>query len=205
MTAGEFALAAALVVAAYLVGSLSPSVFLGRVFKGVDVREHGSGNPGTTNAFRVLGTGLGIAVLVADVLKGFVPVIAARLMLDDPTVTVFAAMAAILGHNYSIFLRGSGGKGVATGAGTIIAMTPVVFVVLVSAFAVVLLVARVVSLASLTAAVLYPVLMWSTDQPVPYMVFSILGSAVVVYAHRGNIRRIARGEEGRIDIRRRSG
>ena len=84
----------------YLVGSLSPSVFLGRLFKGVDVREHGSGNAGTTNAFRVLGTRLGMAVLVADILKGVIPVLLAR-YLSTPLVTVLVAFACVAGHNYS--------------------------------------------------------------------------------------------------------
>jgi hypothetical protein len=118
-----------LVVLGYLFGSLSPSVFLGRIFKGLDVRERGSGNAGTTNAFRVLGVKLGIAVLLGDVLKGVIPVLIARLVLDDdtqaPLVTVIVALASMVGHNYSLFLRGRGGKGVATGAGAALAMMPV--------------------------------------------------------------------------------
>jgi glycerol-3-phosphate acyltransferase PlsY len=197
MTGSELALACGLVLGSYLVGSLSPSVFLGRLLKGVDLREHGSGNPGTTNAFRVLGTPLGIAVLVADFLKGLLPVLLAR-SVAGPTVVVLCAMATILGHNYSLFLRGSGGKGVATGAGAVMAMTPVILGIQVAVFLVVLLVSRMVSLASLSATVLFPILVLTTAHPLPYDIFSLVGAAVVIYAHRGNVRRIVRGEEPRM-------
>ena len=130
-------------VLGYLFGSLSPSVFLGKVFKGLDVREHGSGNAGTTNAFRVLGVKLGIAVLIGDILKGVIPVLVARLVLGDddsaPLVTVFVALACIAGHNYSIFLRGKGGKGVATGAGAALAMMPIPMAFVIALFIILLL------------------------------------------------------------------
>ena len=189
--------AVALVAGAYLVGSLSPSVFLGRLVKGIDVREHGSGNAGATNAFRVLGTPLGIVVLAADVLKGFLPVLLARYV-ADPSVTVLVAMAAIAGHNWSVFLKGKGGKGVATGAGVILAMMPVILVVLVAVFAIVLALTSTVSIASLTATVLFPVLTIATARPLAYVIFSLLGSAVVVYGHRANIKRLARHTEPRV-------
>jgi len=190
--------AVALVVAAYLIGSLSPSVFLGRLLKGIDVRRHGSGNPGTTNSFRVLGPGLGTAVLIADILKGFAPVYAARLLEQSPLVIVLVGLAALAGHNYSVFLRGRGGKGIATSAGVVMAMTPLIFLVLVGAFGVVLLLTATVSAGSLTATVLYPLLSVLTGQPLPYQVFSLVASLVVAWAHRANIRRLATGREPRI-------
>lgn len=104
-----------LVIFGYLVGSVSPSVYLGRLFRKTDVREHGSGNAGTTNAFRVLGARLGVAVLVGDILKGTVPVLLARYLLHTPLITVFVAFACVAGHNYPVFLKGKGGRGVATG------------------------------------------------------------------------------------------
>ena len=191
--------AVALVAGAYLVGSLSPSVFLGRLVKSVDVREHGSGNAGATNAFRVLGTPLGVVVLVADVLKGFLPVLLARYV-AGPTVTVLVAMAVIAGHNWSVFLKGKGGKGVATGAGVILAMMPVILVVLVTAFAIVLVLTSTVSAASLAATVLFPVLTIATGRPLAYVIFSFLGSVVVIYGHRGNIRRLVRHQEPRVRL-----
>jgi len=144
-----------LVVFGYLVGSLSPSVFLGKAVKGIDLREHGSGNAGTTNAFRVLGKRLGITVLFLDILKGVLPVVLAR-YLSNPTVTVLVAFAAVLGHNFSIFLRGTGGKGVATGAGAAIGMIPLPMACLVALFVALLLSTRIVSIASITCSAIAP-------------------------------------------------
>ncbi len=141
--------AIALVVFGYLMGSVSPSVFLGKAIKGIDLRERGSGNAGTTNAFRVLGKGLGVAVLFGDVLKGVIPVVLARYF-THPVVTVLVAFAAVIGHTFSIFLRGRGGKGVATGAGAAIAMIPLPMACLVGLFVLVLLLTRIVSVASIS-------------------------------------------------------
>jgi len=187
-----------LVVLGYLVGSLSPSVFLGRLFKGVDLRKQGSGNAGTTNAFRVLGVKMGTAVLVADLLKGVIPVVIADLVLGEPTVTVLVALATVAGHNYSIFLRGKGGKGVATGAGAAIAMMPLVGAVLVGLFLLLLLTTRVVSIASIACTVMLPVMAVVFDEPLAYIIVSCLMSAVVLWAHRGNLRRLWRREEPRV-------
>lgn len=187
-----------LVVLGYLAGSLSPSVFLGKLFKGVDLRKQGSGNAGTTNAFRVLGLKLGTAVLVADVLKGVIPVVIADLVLGEPIVTVLVALASVAGHNYSIFLRGKGGKGVATGAGAAIAMMPLVGAVLVGLFLLLLLTTRIVSIASIACTVMLPVLAIVFGEPLAYIIVSCLMSAVVLWAHRGNLRRLWRREEPRV-------
>lgn len=193
-----------LVVAAYLVGSLSPSVMLGRMVMGLDVRRAGSGNAGTTNAFRVLGPGLGTVVLVGDVLKGFLPVVTARHFVSPSGVTL-VALAALAGHNWSVFLRGRGGKGVATGAGTILAMTPLILAALVALFVLVLAASGVVSLASLTAAISFPILTLITRQPLAYVLYAVIGGAIVVWAHRANIGRIRRGVEPRLRLFRRRG
>jgi glycerol-3-phosphate acyltransferase PlsY len=186
-----------LVVLAYLLGSLSPSLYLGKLLRGVDLRRHGSGNLGTTNAFRILGKPIGAAVLLADLLKGFLPVLLARLV-AGPWVTVLVALAAIAGHNYSFLLRGKGGKGVATGAGTVLAMLPLLLLIQVSVWGVVFLVSGYVSVGSLGATLLLPVLVIATGQPVAYLVFSLAGSLVVLWAHRTNIARLARGTESRV-------
>lgn len=188
-----------LVLLAYLAGSLSPSVIFGRALKGVDVREHGSGNPGTTNAFRVLGTRLGLLVFAADLLKGLLPVLLAR-YLAGPWVHVLVAMSAILGHNWSIFLRGRGGKGVATGAGVVLALMPLTLVLLLAVFFAIFTTTRYVSLASITATALFPVLAVGFGQPEAYIFFSLAGSTLVIAAHHANIRRLLRGEERRVDL-----
>ena len=197
MTIGQISTAIALVVFGYLVGSLSPSVFLGRVFRHTDVRKHGSGNAGTTNAFRVLGPKLGLAVLFADMLKGVVPVVLAR-EFSTPLVTVFVALACVLGHNYSVFLRGKGGKGVATGAGAAIGMMPIPMAILVAVFLVLLFGTRFVSIASITCTILLPVFAVVFDQPLPYIVVFCLMSAVVLWAHRTNFVRLVRRKEPRV-------
>lgn len=198
MSSSSWLTAFGLVVLGYLVGSLSPSVFLGKLFKGVDLRKQGSGNAGTTNAFRVLGVKMGTAVLVADLLKGVIPVVIADLVLGEPTVTVLVALATVAGHNYSIFLRGKGGKGVATGAGAAIAMMPLVGAVLVGLFLLLLLTTRVVSIASIACTVMLPVMAVVFDEPLAYIIVSCLMSAVVLWAHRGNLRRLWRREEPRV-------
>ena len=205
MSAGFVLTAIGLVVFGYLMGSISPSVFLGKAVKGIDLRAHGSGNAGTTNAFRVLGKRLGVTVLVLDILKGVVPVVLAR-YLSNPTVTVLVAFAAVLGHNYSIFLKGTGGKGVATGAGAAIGMIPLPMACLVALFTALLLTTRIVSVASIACTIALPILagllhrygtgIWAT--PLPYVVACCLMAAVVLWAHRSNMRRLIKGTERRV-------
>jgi glycerol-3-phosphate acyltransferase PlsY len=192
-----------LVVLGYLMGSLSPSVFLGKAIKGIDIRQHGSGNAGTTNALRVLGGRVGLVVLIADILKGVIPVVLAR-YLSHPVVTVLVAFASVLGHDFSIFLRGRGGKGVATGAGAAIGMMPIPMAFLFVLFVFLVFSTRRVSIASIACTVSLPVLagllhrfasnpLW--QPPLPYVVACALMSAVVLWAHRGNMKRLIQGVE----------
>jgi glycerol-3-phosphate acyltransferase PlsY len=205
VSAGSALIAVGLVVFGYLMGSLSPSVWLGKAVKGIDLREHGSGNAGTTNAFRVLGKRLGVAVLVGDILKGVIPVVLSRYF-SDPSVTVVVAFAAVVGHTYSLFLKGRGGKGVATGAGAALAMIPLPMACLFGLFGVVLVVTRIVSVASITCTVGLSVMagflyrygtgIWET--PLPYLIACCLMSAIVLWAHRTNISRVLQGTERKV-------
>ncbi len=205
MSPASIATAVGLVVFGYLMGSLSPSVWLGKAFRGVDLREHGSGNAGTSNAFRILGKRLGVAVLVCDILKGVVPVVLARYF-SEPWVTVLVAFATVIGHTFSVFLRGRGGKGVATGAGAAIAMIPLPMACLMGLFVLVLLSTRMVSIASITCTVSLPVLagllyrygtgIWQT--PLAYVVACCMMSALVLWAHRTNMKRVLQGTERRV-------
>jgi glycerol-3-phosphate acyltransferase PlsY len=192
-----------LIIFGYLAGSLSPSVFLGRAIKGVDVRRVGSGNAGTTNAFRALGVKLGIAVLFLDVLKGSVPVVTARLLLRDEhaVVIVVVAFACIMGHNYSLFLRGKGGKGVATGAGAALALMPIPMVIVVAVFIVLVFTVRIVSVASIVATILYPVMAVIFWKPLPYIIGACGIATVVLWAHRKNFRRLWKRQEPRVKFR----
>jgi glycerol-3-phosphate acyltransferase PlsY len=207
LSTGAVLASVGVVIFGYLFGSLSPSVFLGKIFKGMDVRKLGSGNAGTTNAFRVLGVRMGTAVLIADLLKGAIPVLLARFLLNRytdasssviPLVTVFVALACIAGHNYSIFLRGKGGKGVATGAGAAIGMMPIPMAFVVALFIVLLLTTRIVSVGSIACTIVFPVTAIILHQPLPYIVVCCLISAVVLWAHRGNFVRLWRRTEPRV-------
>ena len=190
-------LGALLVVAGYLLGSIPFAIVVGKGIWHVDVRDHGSGNVGTTNVFRVLGRRAGTLVLIGDMSKGFVPVFVAG-HFYPAWFALIVALATLLGHMYSVFLRGGGGKGVATGAGIVLALMPGVFVLALGVFLIVLLVSRMVSLASLCAALTFAVSTIVLDEPVWYQVLSILATLVVFWAHRGNIRRIALRCENRV-------
>jgi acyl phosphate:glycerol-3-phosphate acyltransferase len=188
-----------LLVLAYLVGSIPFGLVVGKLFYGVDVRQHGSGNVGTTNVFRVLGKKAGVAVLVCDMLKGYVPAaIAAALF--GPWPAIFIAAAPVVGHIYSIFLKGRGGKGIATGAAVVLALVPAVFAILLVVWIAVLLTIRYVSVASLAAASLVPVLTIAFGEPLPYEIAGLLVAVVVWWAHRGNIKRLLAGEENRVKL-----
>jgi glycerol-3-phosphate acyltransferase PlsY len=185
-----------LFVLAYVCGSIPFGLVIGKLFYHVDVREHGSGNVGTTNVMRVLGKKAGVAVLVCDMLKGYIPAIIAT-WLFGPWPTVFIAAAPVVGHVYSIFLKGKGGKGIATGAAVVLALVPLVFGIILIAFLVLLVTVRYVSVASLTAATLVPILAIWFGEPLPYEIAGVLVAALVWWAHRGNIQRLANGTEHR--------
>ena len=188
-----------LLVLAYLAGSIPFGVVVGKLFYGVDVREHGSGNVGTTNVFRVLGKKAGSIVMVCDILKGYIPAaIAAALF--TPWAAIFIAAAPVIGHIYSIFLKGRGGKGIATGAGVVLALVPLAFIIIFATWIALNLLTRYVSVASLVAAVLVPVLTIAFDEPLPYQIAGVLVAVLVWWAHRGNIRRLLAGEEHRVKL-----
>lgn len=197
MNALDVILFIAMLVAAYLVGAIPFGLVIGRVFFGLDIREHGSGNVGTTNAFRVLGKKAGVAVLACDMLKGYVPALLASLLFG-PWATIFIASAPVVGHMYSVFLKGSGGKGIATGSAVALALVPAIYAVTMAMWFAVLLLSRMVSLASLAAAVTLTALVVLTGQPLPYILATLLVLVPVMIAHRGNIARIRRHAEPRI-------
>jgi glycerol-3-phosphate acyltransferase PlsY len=193
-----YPLAAALVVASYLLGSVPFGFLLARA-RGVDIRGTGSGNIGATNVSRSLGKKLGLVVLVLDALKGAVPIVAARwLELDQsvsPLVVTACGLAAICGHCFPVWLRFRGGKGVATSFGVFVAVDPVIIGLCVALFAVLYALVRIVSVGSLAAAVALPVLMWALDRPVEAQILALASSAIIVVKHRTNIARLVRGRE----------
>ena len=187
-----------LALGAYVLGSVPFALLIGRMH-GLDIRQHGSGNVGATNVVRVLGRGPGILCFVLDFLKGVAPV-AAGLILGLPLWGVLlAAAATILGHSRSIFLGFTGGKSVATGAGTIVAMAPLAGLGALAVWGVVFLSSRIVSLASITAALALPVLTLLTRQPLEIVAFSAVAALYVIIRHRENIRRLREGKEPRME------
>lgn len=193
---------AILVGLSYLIGSIPAAYLAGKLTRGIDLREHGSGNLGATNVYRVLGPKIAIVVLVVDALKGAVPVIAFPGLTDAPRPDLWAiayAVAAIAGHVRSIFLlwRG-GGKGVATAAGAFMALAPLPSLVALAVFIIVLLARGYVSLGSLSAATVLPALIgFREGVRSPLFVVSAVVAAFVFWTHRANIGRLRRGEEPR--------
>jgi glycerol-3-phosphate acyltransferase PlsY len=182
-----------LVVAAYLGGSLPFGYWAGRL-RGIDIRQAGSGNTGATNVWRVLGRRAGIPVLLLDVAKGLVPTLIG-LHITGPGSAILAGAAAVAGHTFPVLLGFGGGKGVATSAGVVLAVTPYHGIALVLVFAAVLWLFRYVSLASMVAAVLYPVTCLLTGEPWPVIVFGAIAALGIVARHRANIGRLRAGTE----------
>ena len=186
-----------LVLIAYLLGSVPTGYILGSL-AGVDVRKAGSGNVGATNVARVVGKRHGIFTLIANIAKGFVPVIIA-LHLDFSTrATACVGLAAFLGHLYSVFLRFKGGKGVATALGVLLALAPWATLVLILIFAAVLLATRAVSLGSMIAAAAAPLVLWLSSHPPVYVWMSFFMAAMIVLRHRENIQRLLSGTEPKL-------
>jgi len=194
------------VLLAYLIGSIPVAYIFGRVLKNIDIREHGSGNMGATNAFRVLGKGPGTIVLILDIIKGIIPVtvIANVLGIGDALSLVIIAVAAVAGHNWTIFLGFKGGKGMATSLGVLIGLAiqlsglRIVLGLATLTWVVLFFLFGYVSLASIAAAVALPVLMVVFEAPFPMKVMAIVLCIFIVFRHSANIRRLAKGQENRV-------
>ncbi len=186
-----------LILGSYLFGSIPCGYLLGKV-RGVDLRCHGSGNIGATNAFRVLGIQLGIVVFICDVVKGLVPaLVGARF---GPGWGVLAGLAAVAGHSWSVFLGFRGGRGVATSTGVVLALMPKAVIIALIIWVLILLSTGYVSLASIIATVSLPVIALFLQAPWIYFVFAIPAPLLIVVRHLPNIRRLRNGIEPRIDI-----
>ncbi len=202
----DFVLYLATAAAAYLLGSLPTGYLMARA-RGVDIRAHGSGNIGATNVFRILGKPAGVAVLVIDGLKGYAACAwVTDLMLQwfgaapgvvEP-VRITAGMAAVLGHNYTCWLRFKGGKGIATSAGVLAALVPGALLIILTIWIVVFALTKYVSLASISASFALPFATWFMRHgPVMIAVSAALG-VLAIYKHRANIQRLLEGTESRI-------
>ncbi|MFT6179891.1 MAG: glycerol-3-phosphate acyltransferase PlsY [Paracoccaceae bacterium] len=204
-----------LIPSGFLLGSIPFGLLLGKL-KGVDIREHGSGNIGATNVFRTLGKKSGILCLFLDFCKGFIPVMIADHLVSAGTlgqsIEVGTALAAILGHNYSPWIGFKGGKGIATSAGALGAlMPPIALVVVVLIFVIVTFTTKYVSVGSIVAAIALPILTlygsyhhgkiadgtWN----IPLFIFTLIAGILAVWKHRTNITRLRAGTENKIGQR----
>ncbi|MGH3145958.1 MAG: glycerol-3-phosphate 1-O-acyltransferase PlsY [Rubrobacter sp.] len=189
-----------LVFVGYVLGSVPTGYLVGRAF-GVDVRDVGSGNIGTANVLRAAGKWPAVLTLAGDMLKGLVPVVVARLSTENEWLIAAVALAAVIGHCWPVFLRFKGGKAVATGAGTTIGLAPVLGLGLFAFWWAVVLVSRYTSLGAIAVMVVSPPVLWITGQPLPYVLYTIVGGALVLWRHRENARSLMEGTERKVGQR----
>ncbi|MFP4556006.1 MAG: glycerol-3-phosphate 1-O-acyltransferase PlsY [Bacteroidales bacterium] len=201
------------IVFAYLLGSIPTSVWVGKLFYNIDVREHGSGNAGATNTFRVLGAKAGFPVFILDMLKGYGAV--RLLYLTDfyiPETGHFVnfqlalGLAAMVGHIFPIFASFKGGKGVATLTGVVLALHPLATLFTFLVFMVTLIISKYVSLSSMVAAFTFPfILIFAFSSTTPSLiVFSMAIAILLLFTHQKNIERLLKGEESRFKIKKKS-
>lgn len=194
------------IVLAYLAGSIPSAVWAGKVFHGIDIREHGSGNAGATNTVRVLGWKTGIPVLIFDLFKGWLAAMLPSFLDAAPEATesmmilkILCGLAAITGHVFPLFAGFRGGKGVATTFGVLLALHPLLTLTCAGIFLVVLLASGYVSLGSMIAVAMFPILLVTLfkTQSVWLIVFSVIVAVAVIITHTKNIKRLLKGEEKR--------
>jgi glycerol-3-phosphate acyltransferase PlsY len=202
----EIAVCLTTAVVAYLLGSI-PTGYLVGMAKGIDVRKAGSGNIGATNAFRILGKGAGILVLLVDALKGWlaaalVPKLAHEILnaggQDIEYLKIIGGVVVILGHNYTCWLKFKGGKGIATSAGVLIALIPWAFAIGLVTWIVVCLLTRYVSVASIAAAISLPFSTWAFGSSYTLLVMATILSVLAIYKHKPNIERLLNGTENKL-------
>lgn len=187
-----------LVIGSYLLGAVPFSLIVGKLFYKIDIREHGSGNVGSTNTFRVLGMKAGSVVLVLDILKGVTPVLAATYIPLEVNVPVLLfGLVSTLGHVFPVFLKFKGGKAVATSSGAVLAYNPIVFIILVSLFLLTLKISKYVSLSSIVAAISFLIISLILWDPL-LIIVAVIISIVIIVRHISNIKRIIDGTESKI-------
>ena len=193
------------VITAYLLGSIPFGYLIVRRRLGTDIRQTGSGGTGATNVSRRAGKAAGVLTLVLDALKGAAAVLIAVTLVRSGWVVTAAAIAVIVGHIFPVWLGFRGGKGVATGVGVFLVLAPIALLCAGITFVAIVFLTRYVSLGSVTAAILIPLFVWLQSMfvvPVgdlrPLLTAAIVGALLIVFAHRGNIERLARGTESRI-------
>ncbi len=208
---GTYSVVIIFILIAYLLGSIPSAVMIGKRYYGVDIREHGSKNAGSTNVLRVLGKRAAIVVFALDFLKGFVAVSVVGLIDYDPywsinglmTCKVIAVFAAVIGHIFPIFAGFRGGKGVATLVGAITGIYPTIMLMCFGVWLIMMVMFNYVSLASITGGVCLPVFTLispSANQSIVFVIFSFAVALLLIWTHRKNIERLKKGEESKTYI-----
>lgn len=185
-------------IVAYLLGSIPNGLVFGKLIWQVDLREHGSHNIGATNAWRTLGKGPGFLIFLLDFFKGFISVWLGSVLAGTPMAMVLAGICAIIGHSCSVFLKFKGGKGVATGLGVIVMLMPLPALIVFAVWLLIVKISGYVSLGSIIAAALVPILTWLQGYAMEYTVFGLLAAAFVIVRHKANIIRLLNGSESKI-------
>lgn len=198
-----------IIALSYLIGSFPTSIVVGKLLKGIDIREHGSGNAGGTNVFRVLGWKPGVFVMAFDAFKGFAAafwisqIAISPIPIEHELVQIIAGLAAIIGHIWTVFAGFKGGKGVGTAAGMLLALYPWALLICALVFGIVLFLTRIVSISSITAAVTLPVVLtvlrYCIGKEVVFSlyIFGFFAAALIVFTHRSNIKRLLAGTENK--------
>lgn len=182
-----------LLIFSYILGSIPNALWIGKVFKKIDVRKYGSGNIGSTNAARVLGYKYGIMTLVLDVLKGVIPTYLVYMI--SPNIAIIAGLLSILGHSYSIFVKFKGGKAVATSLGVFLILAPLAILTLVIIFLLVVFITGYVSVASMVSASLLFILVYLYGGSNYLIIFSFFMGILVIYRHKSNIKNLINHKE----------
>lgn len=190
------------VIIAYLIGSIPTGYIIVKLFTGQDIRKSGSGSTGATNVKRVMGKKWFFAVMFLDAFKGALPVLLAahfaKSFHDIGLIPVLCAVAVILGHSKSIFLKFTGGKSVASGVGTIIALNWQVGLIIALTWSIITYLSKYVSLGSISALAISPILMYLFHEPIAYILYCVLGALYITYLHRENILRLIKGTESKV-------
>ncbi len=184
-------------ILSYLFGSIPFGLLVGFLFK-IDIRKVGSGNIGSTNILRTLGIIPALIVFILDTLKGTIPIYLAQAVLREPILIIFAGLAAILGHMFSIFIGFKGGRGVATGFGVLLGIAPEIAFSALALEGIVIAISRYVSVASIITAVFVVVMMFVMKKPLPYAYATLIVSALIVIKHIPNIQRLISHTEPKI-------
>jgi len=202
-----------MIIISYLVGSIPTAIIYGKVSRGIDVRQHGSGNAGATNVFRVLGWKAGLVVLLIDMAKGLLATLWIYKLGSDSgienieLVKIIAGMSAVLGHIWTIFAGFKGGKGVGTGAGMIIGIVPDAVLIGVLVFLIMVILTRYVSVGSILASLSIPIYLFMKrfvfhfPISLTLLVFGSLIPVLIIYTHRSNIQRLLKGTENKITLK----